>query len=124
MNRRMSVRDLADDDPYLIAAVAHDNPEANPDDSDSFHFWSTALVMHVIIGVARAYGAHFPQLLRGWHERTVFNSAQAVTVADEVRFVGDVLDDPLVTTHCQRIADLAARVAASNGRLMLALEGQ
>jgi hypothetical protein len=59
-----------------------------------------------------------------WHERTTLNAAQADSLAEEVTFVGEILDDPVVAEHCERIADIAARVAASNDRLLLALEGQ
>ena len=124
MDRRISNRDLEGDDPYLIAAIACDAPDIYPDESDCYHFWSSASVMRVIFGVGRAYGLHFRDLLGDWHERTLLNTAQAAGLAEEVEFVGDLLDDPLVTAHCQRIANIAARVAASNDRLLLALEGR
>jgi hypothetical protein len=120
----LSGLDLSGDDPYLIAAVPSTDPSLYPDEAWPLQFWSSARVVGVILGVARAYGAHFPELLLASHERTQFNHVQAEAVAEEVEFVGRMLRDPLVSTHCQNIESIALRVASSNGALLLVFEGQ
>lgn len=121
---RLARENLEDDPPYFVGAVPP-GAGANwlPEENAPLQVWVPERIMQIIVGAAQAYGAQFPSRLGAWHERSIFNAEQAAWVADEVLFIGQVLNDDLVKEFALAIAHVASQVAHSGGKSALAFEG-
>lgn len=96
--------DYYQDDPVFGIGLG----DSTPGDADAI--WVPERIMERIVALGRAYELHYlPMVVAG--EATYLNATQAEGMEEELAFVVDRVDDPLVHEHGRRIADFVARGA-------------
>lgn len=106
MNRfddRLDAERYADDPAFGVGLG-----EGTPGDQDSA--WIPERLLARVVALGRAYELHLLPLIEE-HEQVHFNSQQAESLAGEVAFVLERVDDPLLRDHGRRIAELVRRGA-------------
>lgn len=111
---RMDCRQMSDDlrDRLQAETYADDEPvhvfrpdQYGPNEDGA---WIPERIWHRLRALGSAYELHLLPLLDGTTDPVFLNPAQAEQFLDELRFVGELVDDPLVEAQVRALVSLAA----------------
>ena len=82
-----------------------------PDDggSDSGGVWVSERIWHRLRLIGAAYELHLLPLLDGSTDPVLLNSTQVEQLGREVRFVGELVADPLLESHIRSLMALVVK---------------
>lgn len=86
--------------------------------------WVPERVWRRLHALGLGYELHYLTLCGGGKEPMVFNPTQAYGLLDELGFVGELVNDPLLVTYLNAVTQVVAAGALGGQNPALRIEGQ
>jgi hypothetical protein len=104
----------AEDDPVRVFDYDH---------ADSSDVWIPERIWRRLAAIGSAYELHYLPMLGGGPEVLTWDAVQAQGILDELAFIVDVVQDPLLLDWVKALSAVVEPAARRGGRPALGVEG-